>query len=67
MPRYFFHIHIGEKVGRDTMGLELPTLDEAISDAERARIEIMLEDALDELWLEILDQSGKVVAFVPAA
>ena len=67
MPRYFFHVHIGEKVGRDMMGLELPTLDDAIADAERARVEIMLEDALDGLWLEILDQGGKVVALVPAA
>jgi hypothetical protein len=42
-------------------------LDDAIADAEHARIEIMLEDALDELWLEIVDQSGSVVAMVPAA
>ncbi len=67
MPRYFFHVHLGETVERDTMGLELPTLDDAIADAKRARAEIMLEDALDELWLEIMDQSGKVVAMVPAA
>ena len=49
------------------MGLELPTLNDAVVNAEKARIEIMLEDALDELWLEILDQSGKIVALVPAA
>ncbi len=49
------------------MGLELPTLNDAITNAEKARIEIMLEDALDELWLEIMDQSGNVVALVPAA
>ncbi len=67
MPRYFFHVHLGETVERDTMGLEFPTLDDAIADAKRARAEIMLEDALDELWLEIMDQSGKVVAMVPAA
>jgi Domain of unknown function (DUF6894) len=57
---------MGETVGRDTMGLELPTLDAALANAEKARIEIMLEDALDDLWLEIMDQSGKVVAMVPA-
>jgi hypothetical protein len=67
MPRYFFHVHIGEKVERDMIGLELPTLKDAVVNAEKARIEIMLEDALDELWLEIMDQSGKVVALVPAA
>ena len=67
MPRYFFHVHIGESLSRDTMGLELPTLNDAVENAEKARIEIMLEDTLDELWLEIMDQSGKVVALVPAA
>jgi hypothetical protein len=68
MPRYFFHVHLGEAIERDTIGLELPALDEAIANAEQARIEVMLEDALDdELWLEIVDQSGSVVAMVPAA
>ncbi len=67
MPRYFFHVHLGETIERDTIGLELSALDDAIADAEQARAEIMLEDALDELWLEIVDQSGSVVAMVPAA
>ena len=67
MPRYFFHVHFGKMIERDTVGLELSALDDAIADAEQARIEIMLEDALDELWLEIVDQSGSVVAMVPAA
>jgi hypothetical protein len=66
MPRYFFHVHL-ETIERDTIGLELSALDDAIADAEQARVEIMLEDALDELWLEIVDQSGSVVAMVPAA
>ena len=67
MPRYFFHVHLGETIERDPIGLELSALGDAIADAEQARIEIMLEDALDELWLEIVDQSGSVVAMVPAA
>jgi hypothetical protein len=67
MPRYFIHVHLGEAIERDTIGLELSALDDAIANAEQARIEIMLEDALDELWLEIVDQSGSVVAMVPAA
>jgi hypothetical protein len=67
MPRYFFHVHLGETIGRDTIGLKLPALDDAIANAEQARTDIMLEDALDELWLEIVDQSGSVVAMVPAA
>jgi hypothetical protein len=67
MPRYFFHVHLGETIERDTIGLELPALDDAVANAEQARTEIMLEDALDELWLEIVDQSGSMVAMVPAA
>ena len=67
MARYFFHVHICQSVSRDMMVLELPTLNDAVENAEKARIEIMLEDALDELWLEIMDQSGEVVALVPAA
>ena len=62
MPRYFFHIHLGETIERDTIGLELSALDDAIADAEQARIEIMLEDAPDELWLEIVDQCGSLIA-----
>ena len=50
---------LGETIGRDTIALELPTLNDAIADAEQARTDIMLEDALDELWLEIMDQSRK--------
>jgi hypothetical protein len=65
MTRYFFHVHLGETIERDIIGLELPTLGDAIAAGEKARTEIMLEDALDELWLEIMDESGNVVAMVP--
>jgi len=64
MPRCFFHVHLGATIEPDTIGLELPTLEDAIADAQIARIEIMLVDALDELWLEIMDQGGTIVAMV---
>jgi uncharacterized protein DUF6894 len=64
MPRYFFHVHLDETVERDTIGLELPSLGDAVTAAENVRIEITIEDALDSLWLEVVDESGSMVALV---
>ena len=64
MPRYFFHVHIDDDVKRDQVGLELPNLDNAVAEAQRAASEIMNEDRLDDLWLEIMDQSGRLLAKV---
>jgi hypothetical protein len=64
MPRYFFHIHTDEEVARDPIGIDLPDLAHAIAEATKARVEIMDEEALDQLWLEIMDESGRVVAKV---
>jgi hypothetical protein len=64
MPRYFFHVHCDDEVHRDHVGLELPNLRNAVAEASQARAEIMTENELDELWLEIMDQSGRVVAEV---
>jgi hypothetical protein len=65
MPRYFFHIHVDKAVQPDPLGLEITNLDDAIADANQARVEIMEEDALDQLWFEIRDRSGHVIATVP--
>ena len=64
MPRYFFHIHVDADVARDVIGIDLPDLNEAIAEANKARVEIMDEEALDQLWLEIMDERGRVVAKV---
>jgi hypothetical protein len=64
MPRYFFHVHCDDEVHRDDEGLELSSLRTAVAEATKARTEIMTEDELDELWLEIMDQSGRIVAKV---
>lgn len=64
MPRYFIHVYAEEEVARDTIGVEVPDLPHAIAEARKARIEIMDEDALDQLWLEIMDEHGRVVANV---
>ena len=64
MPQYFFHIHVDEEVARDPIGIDLRDLNHAIAEANKARLEIMDEEALDQLWLEIMDESGRVVAKV---
>jgi hypothetical protein len=64
MPRYFFNVHLDDHVARDPVGLEVPDLAEAVSQAEKAHAEILHEDDLDRLWLEIVDESGLVLARV---
>lgn len=64
MPRYFFNLHFDDGVARDPIGVEVTDLDQAIAEAKKARIEIMDEEALDQLWLEILDENGRVLATV---
>ena len=62
MPRYFFHVRIGDKTERDTVGLEFSDLEDAIAAAKQVRVDIMNEDDLDQLWLEIVDECGRIVA-----
>ena len=64
MPRYFFHAHFDEGITRDSTGLEFPNLNHAIAEADRARFELLTEEAHGQLWLEIMDNSGLVVAKV---
>jgi 2-iminoacetate synthase ThiH len=64
MPRYFFHVHCKDNVQLDDEGLELSSLRKAVVEANQARAEIMSEKKLDELWLEIMDRAGHVVAKV---
>ena len=64
MPRYFFHLHFEGDVARDPIGIEVADLDQAIAEAKEARAEIMAEEALNHLWLEIMDESGRVLAKV---
>ena len=66
MPRYFFNVHVDDHVARDPVGVELADLVEAINQARTARAEIMNEDQLTELWLEIVDEAGLVLARVGA-
>jgi hypothetical protein len=62
MPRYFFHVHLNETAERDLVGLELTDLLEAVVSAQRAISAIMVEDDTGQLWLEIADENGNVLA-----
>jgi Domain of unknown function (DUF6894) len=64
MPRYYFHVRFDDHDETDVVGLELPNLATAIEEAKQARAELMTENELDQLWLEIADQSGRVLAKV---
>jgi hypothetical protein len=64
MPRYFFNVHFDDHMARDPIGFDLPNLAEAIKQAQKAMSEIIDEDDLDRLWLEIVDEHGKVLETV---
>ncbi len=64
MPRYYFNVHFNDGMQRDYVGLELPSLDDAVAQADQARDEIMDEDRLDQLWFEIMDRTGRFLAKV---
>jgi hypothetical protein len=62
--RYYFHVHIGDVVERDTVGLEFANVNDAIAEAKQVRIVIMMEDGLNKLGLEVVDEIGCIVATV---
>jgi len=69
MPRYFFHIRDGEKMEVDPEGVEFPTLESAVLDAQAAAREMLAErlltgERLDGQRLEIADETGSVLQVV---
>jgi hypothetical protein len=73
MPRYFFHLHTEAGIEKDIMGLEFPSLEAAVADAQEARREYLSDEGVEstrersQCRFEITDQSGRVVATVPDA
>ena len=67
MPKFFFHSRRGSSVEVDRLGVDFANLQDAVADARRARHEVMAEEDLDQLSIEIADQSGRVLAVVPSA
>ena len=64
MSRFYTHVGFEDRYELDLSGLELPDLDIAVAEAKRAREELMGENELGHLWLEIADQTGRVLAKV---
>jgi hypothetical protein len=65
MDLYYFHIQVQDEVERGVVRQHPSLVD--ITDAKRLRIDIMSEKLLDQLCIEIEDQSGRTLATVPAA
>ena len=61
---HFYNVHFDHHVARDPVGVEVADLAEAINQGQKARAEIMHEDELGQLWLEIVDEGGLVLARV---
>jgi dihydroxyacetone kinase DhaKLM complex PTS-EIIA-like component DhaM len=65
MVRYYFHIHYDSKIELDFIGTEFSTLDDAIADARKARLELMADEGTDRCLIEVADQNGTLVATIP--
>ena len=72
MPKYFFYCILNsiDPVG---VGVEFPSLDAAVTDAQRARREYLRDERIDDpreerrCRFEITDQDGMIVTMVPRA
>ena len=73
MPKYFFRLHTANSVAPDSVGVEFPSLGEAVADAQRALQEYLRDEGIDDpreerrCRFEITDQDGKIVTMVPRA
>lgn len=70
MPRYYFHIRSHEDVEYDSDGVDLPSPVaarlEAIAAARDMVVEAVIGDTvIDERKIEVVSESGEVVATVP--
>jgi len=70
MPRYYFHIRAHGEVEYDTDGLELPDLYAARRAAIAAARDMVVEavvgnNVIDQRTIEVVSQSGELVATVP--
>lgn len=69
MPRFFFHIRDGVNLETDPDGLEFPSLESAILDAQKAAREILAEkliigERIDGQRFEIASEDGTVLETV---
>lgn len=69
MPKFFFHIRDGETLEVDPEGVEFPTLERAVLDAQAAAREMLAErllagERLNGQRLEIADETGTILQVV---
>ena len=73
MPKYFFYLHTENSIDPVGVGVEFPSLDAAVADAQRARREYLRDERIDDpreerrCRFEITDQDGMIVTMVPRA
>ena len=73
MPKYFFHLHTENSTEPTGVGVEFPTLDAAVADAQRARCEYLRDEGIDDpreerrCRFEIRDHEGRAITIVPRA
>jgi hypothetical protein len=73
MPRYFFRLHTESRIEPDLVRVEFSSLEVAVADARQARTEYMRDEGIEgdrpqrRCRFEIIDESRRLVATVPAA
>jgi len=67
MPKFYFHLHTGNQVERDSEGVEFPSLEAALADAHQAWREYLRDEGIDprQCHFEVTDEYGRLVAVVP--
>ena len=73
MQRYFFYLYTEGSVEQDAVGVEFPSLEAAVADAQQARREYLRDEEIEgprerrRCRFEITDEDGRIVAMVPPA
>jgi hypothetical protein len=71
MPRYYFHVHDGDRRDRDHVGTELADIHDARREAVNVARELchLWDDlppgALNNMSIEVADETGHIVLTVP--
>lgn len=61
MPRFFFHLTLGQTCVQDTEGVELLSAEEAVREGSKAFAEFLSEDRPDITGLILMDEAGEVL------
>jgi hypothetical protein len=73
LPKFFFHLHTEGGLDPDSVGVDFPSLEAAVTDAQKARCEYLRDEGINDpreerrCRFEITDQGGRIIAMVPRA